>query len=86
MWSAFQKSVLLPVDNEKLEALDDVDAGDAFPPQTLSTLSNALLLNLVCYPSFNEKSNPFKDVLALFQNAQGWCFVHYECENLFTLN
>lgn len=66
MWSAFQKTVMIkPEDEEKIDNMD------RFSIQSLGSLSTALLLSLVCYPSFNEKPNSYKEMLALFQNAQG---------------
>ncbi|KAI1718559.1 dyggve-Melchior-Clausen syndrome protein [Ditylenchus destructor] len=65
MWSAFQKTVMI-----QPEDTDEVTDTNRYLPQSLGTLSTALLLNLVCYPSFDDKPNPYKEMLALFQNAQ----------------
>uniref|UniRef100_A0A915EJA8 Dymeclin n=1 Tax=Ditylenchus dipsaci TaxID=166011 RepID=A0A915EJA8_9BILA len=65
MWSALQKTVMIPSDevDEELEA-------DRFPPQSLGSLSSGLLLSIVCFPSFDERQNPYAEKIALFQNAQ----------------
>lgn len=71
MWSAFQKTVMIqPEDTD--EAIDT----NRYLPQSLGALSTSLLLNLVCYPSFDDKPNPYKEMLALFQNAQGHFFAY----------
>jgi hypothetical protein len=67
MWSAFQKTVMVLPDEETTIEAPSVER---LPPQTLGALSNALLLSLVCYPSFDGKPNEFDRMLCLFQNAQ----------------
>lgn len=71
MWYAFQKSVM--IQSEDVEDLknEDLNSYEYFPAQNLAALSSALLLNLVCYPFFEGKSNVYKEMLSLFQNAQG---------------
>lgn len=66
MWYAFQKSVMI-----QSEDVEDLNSYEYFPAQNLAALSSALLLNLVCYPFFEGKSNVYKEMLSLFQNAQG---------------
>lgn len=71
MWSAFQKTVMISLDEEDSENSEEQLALNTFPPQTLGTLSTALLLSLVCYTSFEQKPNVYREMLSLFQNAQG---------------
>uniref|UniRef100_A0A1I7UIT0 Dymeclin n=1 Tax=Caenorhabditis tropicalis TaxID=1561998 RepID=A0A1I7UIT0_9PELO len=58
MWSMVQMAAGLDASEE-----------DQKPPLTLGNLSILLLLNLSCHQPLNA-SNPFKETLALFQNAQ----------------
>jgi hypothetical protein len=58
--------MVLPDEETTIEA----PSVERLPPQTLGALSNALLLSLVCYPSFDGKPNEFDRMLCLFQNAQ----------------
>lgn len=65
LWTSLQKSLAFGPE-------EDEEWGDKFPAQTLSSLSLALLLALVYYPSYEQRANAYKQMLSIFQNAQGW--------------
>ncbi|CAD5215569.1 unnamed protein product [Bursaphelenchus xylophilus] len=65
MWSALSKTVMTTE-----EETAKPPESDAFPPQSVSSLSVTLLLILVCRPKFQIDVNPYKSMLSLFQNAQ----------------
>lgn len=73
MWSALSRTVST---DEPPQELDD-ELAVHFPPQTLASLSISLLLLLVCRPKFDGKENTHKEMLSLFQNAQGNIFKAY---------
>lgn len=65
---------MIPTISDDADAfLNNLEAIDSykFPPQTLGNLSSSLLLSLVCYTEFEQKQNVYKQMLSLFQNAQG---------------
>lgn len=67
MWSALSRTV--SADEPPKELDDELDVH--YPQQTLASLSISLLLILVCRPKFDGKENTHKEMLSLFQNAQG---------------
>lgn len=67
MWSALSRTV--STDEAPKETEEEFDSH--YPQQTLASLSISLLLILVCRPKFDGKINMHKEMLSLFQNAQG---------------
>jgi hypothetical protein len=57
-------------DEQPEEKIDDV-LDVHYPAQSLASLSVSLLLILVCRPKFIGAENTHKEMLSLFQNAQG---------------
>lgn len=71
MWSALQKTIMVLPEDEMAPAEEGNPLAEILPPQSLGSLSSALLLSLACYPSFAGKPNEYNTMLTLFQNAQG---------------
>uniref|UniRef100_A0A183BPY4 Dymeclin n=1 Tax=Globodera pallida TaxID=36090 RepID=A0A183BPY4_GLOPA len=65
LWSTLQKTLAFGS-----ETVDDSDGWEQLPAQSLSALSLALLLALVYHPSFGGRTNAYKQMLSIFQNAQ----------------
>lgn len=67
MWSALSRTV--SADEPPQEQIDELDV--RYPSQTLAYLSISLLFLLVTRPKFVGKESTHKEMLSLFQNAQG---------------
>ncbi|KAH7712679.1 Dymeclin [Aphelenchoides avenae] len=68
MWSALQKTIMVLPEDEANPTENPL--AEILPPQSLGSLSSALLLSLSCYPSFGGRPNEYNKMLSLFQNAQ----------------
>ncbi|KAI6197392.1 hypothetical protein M3Y94_01218600 [Aphelenchoides besseyi] len=66
MWSALSRTVSTEEPPNEVE----LETDSKYPPQSLASLSVALLLILVCRPKFANNENTHKEMLSLFQNAQ----------------